>query len=74
VSQFLGLAIFLVVATGLVLQAGVDLPWYLEWVGRLPGDLLIKKNGLTFYAPLTSSVLVSAVVSFVLSLFSGKRN
>lgn len=73
-SHFLGLAIFIVIAAGFVLHAGMELPWFIEWVGKLPGDILIKKQGMTFYAPVTSSVLISAVLSFVLSLFSGKRN
>lgn len=72
-SQFLGLAIFLMIAAGLVLHAGTELPWFLHWVGNLPGDLIIKKNGLTLYVPITSSVLISAVVSFILSLFSSKK-
>lgn len=69
-SRFLGLAVFLVIATGLAIRAGVDFPWYAEWFGHLPGDLIIKKEGLTIYLPLTSSLIVSAAISFVLSLFS----
>lgn len=73
-SQFLGLAIFLVIVGGFILHAEVVLPWYADWIGKLPGDVLIRKNGMIFYAPFTSSVLISAVVSFILSLFSGKRD
>lgn len=71
-SQFLGAAIFFIIAGGLVLHAGLELPWFAEWIGKLPGDMLIKKGSGTFYVPLSSSVLISAVLSFVLSLFSGK--
>jgi hypothetical protein len=70
VSQFLGLAIFIAIVGSLVIHSGMDLPWYLEWVGTLPGDILIKKGKLLIYVPITSSVLISAVLSFVLSLFS----
>jgi hypothetical protein len=72
VSQFLGLAIFLVITAGLVLHAGVDLPWFVQWVGKLPGDMIIKKDGLTIYMPLTSSAIISAGLSVFLSLFSRK--
>ena len=68
--QFLGTVIFVVIATGLVVHAGFDLPWYLEWIGTLPGDLLIKKGKLTIYVPITSSVLISAVLSLFSSLLS----
>jgi hypothetical protein len=73
-SQFLGFAIFLVIAGGLVLHAGMELPWYLEWIGTLPGDMLIRKGGVVFYVPVTSSLLISAVLSFFFSLFSRKGN
>jgi hypothetical protein len=72
VFQFLGTTLFVIVAAGLVIHSGVEVPPYLEWVGTLPGDLVIKKQGLTLYVPVTSSLLISAVLSFVLSLFSKK--
>jgi hypothetical protein len=72
VSQFLGIAIFIVIAAGMAIHAGIDLPWYAHWIGQLPGDLLIKKAGLTIYVPITSSVLISVGLSFLLSLVSKK--
>lgn len=71
-TQFLGFALFLVIIAGLALHAGVERPWWLEWFGQLPGDMIIKKKGLTIYMPLTSSLIVSAAISFVFSLFSRK--
>lgn len=73
-SRFLGIAIFLTVALGLTLHAGMELPWFLGWVGDLPGDVIIHKGDMSVYAPLTSSILISALVSFFLSLFAPKRN
>lgn len=72
-SQFLGFTIFFVIVAGLVLHAGTDLPWYADWIGKLPGDMIIKKNHMTVYAPLTSSLLVSAVLSFLFSLGSSRN-
>lgn len=69
-SHFLGIAIFLVIAGGLVLHAGVELPWFAEWIGNLPGDVLIKKGKTTYYAPVASSLIISAALSFVSSLFA----
>lgn len=69
-SQFLGFVIFFVIAGSLVLHAGTELPWFADWIGNLPGDLIIKKEGLTIYLPVTSSVIVSVVLSFFFSLFS----
>ena len=36
---------------------------------RLPGDFVIDRPGFKFYFPLTSMLLISAVVSFILWLF-----
>ena len=40
--------------------------------GKLPGDIYVKKEGFTFYFPLTSSILISAVISVILWLISKK--
>ena len=39
-------------------------------LGRLPGDIVIQRDGFTFYAPLATSVLLSAVLSLIFWLFS----
>ena len=56
---------------GLVLIAvGVAWPWISKLgLGRLPGDIVIRREGFTFYFPLTTSVIVSLVVSLVIWLF-----
>jgi hypothetical protein len=37
-------------------------------LGRLPGDIVIARRGFTFYFPVTTSILISAVISLVLWL------
>jgi hypothetical protein len=37
-------------------------------LGRLPGDFRIEREGFTFYFPLTSGLIVSALISLVLWL------
>lgn len=37
-------------------------------LGRLPGDFHVEREGFSFYFPLTTGLLVSAVVSLVLWL------
>jgi hypothetical protein len=56
---------------GLVLIAvGVAWPWISKLgLGRLPGDIVIRREGFTFYFPLTTSVIVSVVVSLLIWLF-----
>ncbi len=62
---------------GLILSGlGFMLLWgpTLPWLGRLPGDIAIRKDGFSFYFPLTSSLLVSALVSIVLWVISRFRS
>ena len=69
-GRFLFLAIFFVIATGLVLQFRFEIPYLTGWIGTLPGDMVIKKGDITIYLPLATSAIMSAGISFLLSLFS----
>ncbi len=59
---FVGL--FMVIA-GLVL---VFLP-KIPFIGRLPGDIVIKKGNFTFYFPLATSILLSIILTILFSIF-----
>lgn len=37
-------------------------------LGRLPGDILIRRGSFTFYFPLATSILLSLVLTLVLAL------
>ncbi len=66
-GRFLYLTIILIVGIGLVLHFGYEIPWLSQWLGKLPGDLTIRKGGVMIYIPLASSFLLSAALSIVLS-------
>lgn len=51
---------------GFLLSFSDRLPFNL---GRLPGDILIKKESFTFYFPLTTSIFISVVLSLLFYLF-----
>ncbi len=40
-------------------------------LGHLPGDILIKKDGFTFYFPLTSGLVVSGLLTLLGWLLRG---
>jgi len=63
----IGLGLLLVVA-GAVLLLGQRLG-----LGRLPGDILVKRPGFTFYSPLATSIIVSLVLTLLLNLWSRHR-
>ncbi len=50
------------VAIGIVLLFIQKMPF----LGKLPGDILIKKDHFTFYFPLTTSIIISIIISLIL--------
>jgi len=37
----------------------------LHFIGKLPGDILIKKGNTTFYFPIVTSIVISIVLSLI---------
>lgn len=56
------------IGIGLVLvMAGVLWPWLSRLgLGRLPGDIHIERDGFHFFLPITTGLLISAVVTLIL--------
>ena len=60
----------LLVVGALLLVAGLAWPWLSKLpFGRLPGDVVIDKPGFRFFAPFTTMIVLSIVVSLLLWLF-----
>ena len=43
------------------------------FLGRLPGDIVIKRDNFVFYFPITTSILVSVILSLIFYLISKFR-
>lgn len=49
---------------------GLLWPWLIKLpIGRLPGDIYIDKPGFKLFFPLTTMLVVSVLVTFLLWLF-----
>ena len=57
------------IVIGLVLLGILKLPF----LGKLPGDILIKRENFTFYFPLATGIIISILISLVLYLISKFR-
>ena len=57
-GQILIIAGLVIVAIGLLVWLGVP-------IGRLPGDILIRRDNVTFYLPITTSILASVVLILI---------
>lgn len=43
----------------------------LSWFGRLPGDIRVEREGMRFYFPITTMIVISISLSLIL-FFIGK--
>jgi len=61
----------ILVLTGVVLVLLGTALWFgnrVPWLGRLPGDIRIEREGFRFYLPLTTCILISIVATLVVWL------
>ena len=56
------------VAIGAILYIAPSIPW----LGRLPGDITIKRDRYSLFIPLGTSLVASLIISLLLNLF-GRR-
>jgi len=61
-GKLLIMAGLLITFIGLAITFGPKIPW----LGKLPGDIYIKRENASFYFPVTSCLLVSAFISLIL--------
>lgn len=65
------IARLLIFGGGLLLIGGMILYFFgdkFKWFGNLPGDVRVEKPGFSFYMPITSMLLLSAVLSAIVWL------
>ncbi|AIY87524.1 MULTISPECIES: DUF2905 domain-containing protein [unclassified Thermotoga] len=69
IGKFLILMGLILVAFGVLLILFERIPF----LGKLPGDIVIKRKNFVFYFPLMTSLIISLLVSFILYLISRMR-
>ena len=53
----------LLICSGIIFYKGIKVP-----LGRLPGDILIKKENFVFYFPFTTGILISIILTLIFSI------
>ncbi len=53
------------IIVGLGFMFGDKIPY----IGRLPGDISIKRENFSFYFPITTSIIISIIITILFSLF-----
>lgn len=57
----------IIAAIGLLILLIGKIPG-LNGLGRLPGDILIRREGFTFYAPIATMLILSLLLTLVVNL------
>jgi hypothetical protein len=61
--------VYLLVIGGCIVLAGGLIYFFhdkLDWIGRLPGDIRIEREGFRIYIPLATMLVFSVVLSLVM--------
>ena len=53
---------------GLIFIFGNKIPF----IGKLPGDIAVERRNYSVYFPVTTCIIISIVISFILWLFNKK--
>ena len=54
----------LIVLLGIVLLLAPRIPW----LGRLPGDILIRRDGCIFYFPVVTAIILSIILTILINV------
>ena len=65
----LGKSLIIIGAVLIVIGVVISLSSRIPFIGRLPGDIYIKKDNFTFYFPLATSILISIIITAIMYLF-----
>lgn len=68
------MGLFLIVAGVLLTVIGLLVYFFddLPFLGKLPGDILVKKENFTFYFPLASSIIISVLLTLIFYFIRNK--
>ncbi len=57
-----------IICIGFLLTIGAKIPY----IGRLPGDIIIRRGNFTFYFPIVTCILLSVLLTLILSILFRK--
>ncbi len=73
-SEFSGIGKLLMIFGAIMLIVGA-LIWLggkIPGIGRLPGDIFIKRGNFSFYFPIVTCIIISIILSFIFNLLGKK--
>lgn len=65
IGKILIIAGVILIIAGLAFMIADKIPF----LGKLPGDIYIKKERFSFYFPITTSIIISIILTILFSIF-----
>jgi hypothetical protein len=65
-----GMGKILLIIGGIIVVLGLILIFsqHIPFLGKLPGDILIKKNGFSFYFPIVTLLILSILITIIVNV------
>ncbi len=72
-----GIGKLLLIAGGIIIVLGLILIFsqHIPFMGRLPGDIFMKRDGFSFFLPIVTFIIISIVLTIIINVilhFIGK--
>ena len=72
-----GIGKLLLIAGGIIIVLGLILIFsqHIPFLGKLPGDIFIKRDGFSFFLPVVTFIVISIVLTIIINVilhFIGK--
>lgn len=61
-GKMIFIAGIIIAVVGLIIMFFNKIPF----IGKMPGDIIIKKDNFTFYFPIVTSILLSIILSLII--------
>ncbi len=71
--QEIGRMLFMLGIVLVVIGAWLSLTGKIPFFGKLPGDILIKRDNFTFYAPVATSIILSIILTLIIAFLGNFR-
>jgi len=65
-----GLGKILLIVGGIIVILGLILVFsqHIPFLGKLPGDIFVKRDGFSFYFPLVTLLIVSVLITIIVNV------
>ena len=70
--ESLGKMLILFGIVAIVIGAVFVLFGKVPWIGRLPGDIVVRRENFTFYFPVVTMLLLSIILTIIFNLIGRK--